>query len=115
MLWERYGGEIQREATDAAAPQIHLTSFQTDGLRRARNFLDTHNGVLIADEVGLGKTFLAGELIREAALDRRQRVLVITPATLRDGPWRAFRARHNLPMELADYRLGRRIDGKLYR
>ena len=59
--------------------------------------------MLIADEVGLGKTFLAGELIREAALDRRQRVLVITPATLRDGPWRAFKARHNLPMELVSF------------
>ena len=103
MLWERYGSELQQETTDAAAPQIHLTSFQTDGLWRARNFLDAHNGVLIADEVGLGKTFLAGELIREAALDRRQRVLVITPATLRDGPWRAFRARHNLPMELVSF------------
>ena len=47
--------------------------------------------MLIADEVGLGKTFLAGELIREAAIDRRQRVLVVTPAMLRDGPWRAFK------------------------
>lgn len=103
MLWERYGSEIQQETDDAAAPQIHLTSFQTDGLWRARNFLSAHHGVLIADEVGLGKTFLAGELIREAALDRRQRVLVITPATLRDGPWRAFQARHNLPMELASF------------
>ncbi len=103
MLWERYGAEIQREAAEATEPHIRLTSFQTDGLWRARNLLLTHNGVLIADEVGLGKTFLAGELIREAALDRRQRVLVITPATLRDGPWRAFRARHNLPMELVSF------------
>ena len=103
MLWERYGTEILQESDEAAAPQIHLTSFQTDGLWRARNFLNVHHGVLIADEVGLGKTFLAGELIREAALDRRQRVLVITPATLRDGPWRAFRTRHNLPMELVSF------------
>ena len=79
MLWERYGTEIQQEAAHSTAPQLHLTKFQTDGLWRARNFLQAHNGVLIADEVGLGKTFLAGELIREAALDRRQRVLVIHP------------------------------------
>ena len=59
--------------------------------------------MLVADEVGLGKTFLAGELIREASLDRRQRVLVITPATLRDGPWKAFRSEFNLPMELISY------------
>lgn len=74
MLWERYGDEIQREASDTTAPQLHLTAVQPDGLWRARTFLDTHHGVLIADEVGLGKTFLAGELIREATLHRRQQV-----------------------------------------
>jgi hypothetical protein len=103
MLWQLYGADLQAEADAEGAPQIHLTSFQTDGLWRARRILDEHNGVLIADEVGLGKTFLAGELIREAALDRRQRVLVVTPATLRDGPWRAFRSEFNLPMELVSY------------
>ena len=103
MLWQLYGADLQAEADAEDAPQIHLTSFQTDGLWRARRILDEHNGVLIADEVGLGKTFLAGELIREAALDRRQRVLVVTPATLRDGPWRAFRSEFNLPMELVSY------------
>ncbi|MCY3924202.1 MAG: helicase-related protein [bacterium] len=103
MLWQLYGDDLAAEAEAEGAPQIHLTSFQTDGLWRARRILDEHNGVLVADEVGLGKTFLAGELIREAALDRRQRVLVITPATLRDGPWRAFRSEFNLPMELVSY------------
>ena len=103
MLWERYADELQAEAEAEGAPQIHLTAFQSDGLWRARRILDERAGVLIADEVGLGKTFLAGELIREAALDRRQRVLVITPATLRDGPWRAFQFEHNLPMELVSY------------
>ena len=103
MLWERYGVELVEEAAAEGAPQIHLTSFQTDGLWRARRILSERHGVLIADEVGLGKTYLAGELIREAALDRRQRVLVVTPATLRDGPWRAFRSQFMLPMELISY------------
>ncbi len=105
MLWERYGAELDAEADadPTGARDIHLTSFQTDGLWRAKRIMAERNGVLIADEVGLGKTFLAGELIREAAMDRRQRVLVITPATLRDGPWRAFKEQHLLPMELISY------------
>ena len=103
MLWEFYGEELEAEAAAEGAPQIHLTSFQSDGLWRARRILDERNGVLIADEVGLGKTFLAGELIREAVQDRRQRVLVITPATLRDGPWRAFVHEHLLAVELVSY------------
>lgn len=103
MLWEFYGEELEAEAAAEGAPQIHLTAFQSDGLWRARRILDERNGVLIADEVGLGKTFLAGELIREAVQDRRQRVLVITPATLRDGPWRAFVHEHLLAVELVSY------------
>ncbi|WP_419924109.1 helicase-related protein [Candidatus Poriferisocius sp.] len=102
MLWEFYGEELEAEAAEGA-PQIHLTSFQADGLWRVRRILEERNGVLIADEVGLGKTFLAGELIREAVQDRRQRVLVITPATLRDGPWQAFIDEHLLAVELVSY------------
>ncbi len=103
MLWERYGDELEEERQAEGAPQIHLTDFQTDGLWRARRFLKHYNGVLIADEVGLGKTFLAGELISEAALDRRQHVLVVAPATLRDGPWNAFRSEFNLPFDLVSF------------
>ena len=57
MLWELYGSELQEEVAAEGAPQIHLTAFQSDGLFRARLILAEHNGVLIADEVGLGKTF----------------------------------------------------------
>ncbi|MCZ7531729.1 MAG: SNF2-related protein [Acidimicrobiia bacterium] len=103
MLWERYGEELAEEATARTAGVIHLTSFQEDGLWRAQRILDEHHGVLIADEVGLGKTFLAGELIREAVQERRQRVLVIAPATLRDGPWRHFLAKYQLGVDLLSY------------
>ncbi len=103
MLMEFYGPEIAAEAADSGDPTIRLTTFQADGLWRARRILERHNGVLVADEVGLGKTYLAGELIREAALDRRQRVLVVAPATLRDGPWKAFRRVRNLPFELVSF------------
>jgi len=103
MLYERYGAELRAEAEAEGAPRIHLTSFQRDGLWRAKRALAERQGVLIADEVGLGKTFLAGELIREAVELRRQRVLVIAPATLRDGPWRKFLADYMLPVECISF------------
>ena len=104
MLWERYRADLAAE-DEAAMPRstIELTSFQKDGLWRARKLLDEFDGVLIADEVGLGKTYFAGKLIEEAAIENRQRVLVICPATLRDGPWEAFRRQHNLPMTLVSF------------
>ena len=88
MLWERYRDELD---DDPRLPrELPLTRFQRDGLRRARGFLEQYGGVLISDGVGLGKTFIAGELIRETVAERRQRALVIAPAALRDGPWASF-------------------------
>ena len=118
MLWERYGDELSQEAEAAHQPRIHLTTFQRDGMWRAKRILGDRHGVVIADEVGLGKTFLAGELIREAVQERRQRVLMICPATLRDGMWRKFLATHQLGVEhisfddlAADKRLNDEADG----
>ena len=40
-------------------------------------------GVLLADEVGLGKTIEAGIVLSQKWAERRRRILLITPATLR--------------------------------
>jgi hypothetical protein len=88
MLFERYGSELEEEGRSEDG--IRLTTFQRDGVWRAQRILEERSGVVIADGVGLGKTYLAGELIREAVRDRRQRVLLVAPAALRDGPWRVF-------------------------
>ena len=103
MLWERYGAELLAEVAAEGAPRIHLASFQRDGMWRAKRVLNDRHGVLIADEVGLGKTFVAGELIREAVEERRQRVLIVAPATLRDGPWRKFLATYQLGVERCSF------------
>lgn len=102
MLWERYGAEVEAMAK-ASAVGMHLAPFQKDGVVLARSILARYNGVVIADGVGLGKTFIAGELIREAIEERRQRVLVIAPAALRDGPWRAFALDYGLQFECYSY------------
>jgi superfamily II DNA or RNA helicase len=101
VLWERYGKELASEAT--ATGKIHLTRFQNDGLDRARRILQRYNGVLIADSVGLGKTFLAGELLAESIERKRQRALLIAPAALRDGTWARFRSRFQLGVEVKSF------------
>lgn len=93
VLLSLFGGDLTAEA---AVSELNLTAFQRDGVFRAERILDDLGGVLIADEVGLGKTFLAGDLLRAALRERRQRVLVVAPAALRDGPWRAFLHKHQL-------------------
>lgn len=59
-----------------------LAGFQEDAVRRARKILHARRGVLIADSVGLGKTYIALALIEEE-LGRGGRILVATPAALR--------------------------------
>ena len=94
MLHELYGADLEEDTQGDS--RLGLTRFQADGVWRAKRILQRRRGVLIADEVGLGKTFLAGELIHEAVFERRQKVLIIAPATLRDATWRPFLREHNL-------------------
>lgn len=102
MLWEKYGADVEALARQDGFG-LHLAPFQRDGVTLARMILGRYSGVVVADGVGLGKTFVAGELIREAVEDRRQRVLVVAPAALRDGPWATFLARQLFNFELVSY------------
>lgn len=97
VLWERYKHELEEERS--ADPRLPLTTFQNDGTFRAMRILDQYHGVLIADGVGLGKTYVGGELIRQAVEERRQRALLIAPAALRDGTWERFGNRYQLYLE----------------
>ena len=101
VLWELYGHELEEE--QGRDTRIRLTTFQNDGVWRARHILDGYSGVIVADGVGLGKTFIAGEIIREAVEDRRQRVLLVSPAALRDGMWARFADQHQLYLENVSY------------
>ncbi|MBX3214349.1 MAG: hypothetical protein KF850_20105 [Labilithrix sp.] len=92
-LWELFRGDLRPEAV---RDNLNLTSFQRDGVWRVRRLLEERGGVLVADEVGLGKSFMAGDIIEEYLRKRRTRVLVIAPAALRDGPWSAFLKRFQL-------------------
>ena len=93
MLQELYGNDL-----DDVIPrkmQLALTQFQSDGVARAIRLLDSLGGVLIADEVGLGKTYLAGELIARSANEHRQSVLIVCPASLKTGMWEPFLEKHD--------------------
>ena len=101
MLHELYRDTLTEDLK--TANELGLTEFQVDGVWRARRILRARRGVVVADEVGLGKTFIAGELIREATIDRRQKVLIVAPATLRDSTWRPFLAKTNLAATVVSF------------
>ncbi|OYU34062.1 helicase-related protein [Novosphingobium sp. PASSN1] len=78
--------------TETAIWQM-LFEFQRDGVRALLSKLDRHNGCILADSVGLGKTYVALAAIKWFEL-RNQRVLVLCPKKLRDN-WTEFLAQNN--------------------
>ena len=87
MLLLLYGDQ---EADQVLESGLSLTSFQRDGVARALRLVDANGGVLICDEVGLGKTFIAGEICRRAIEVDRQRVLILCPAAVKETVWEKF-------------------------
>ncbi len=83
MLQELYADSLSDESHPRT--ELGLTGFQLDGVARMARLLDALGGVLVADEVGLGKTFLAGEVIARTAHIDRQDVLIVCPAALKTG------------------------------
>ena len=66
---------------------MDLAEFQDDAVKKARRILARYDGVLIADSVGLGKTWIGKKLLEDFAYHRRQKAVVVCPASLRDM-WR---------------------------
>ncbi len=58
-----------------------LPEFQQDAVRAARRPLEKYNGVILADSVGLGKSYIGAPLIQEGTTEQDQ-VLVIGPNRL---------------------------------
>lgn len=100
-LYEYFKERITLEEDRVAT--VDLARFQEEGKTEAIRLLDKWGGVLIADAVGLGKTYiglslLERELLTKRARGRVPRGLVICPAQLRDLVWRPRLAEFGLPV-----------------
>ncbi|HEY0671227.1 MAG TPA: DEAD/DEAH box helicase [Longimicrobiales bacterium] len=73
-------------ATDPLTTSYSLAQHQVEAVARARSIMQRRGGVLIADGVGLGKTYIAAALI-EQELSAGNAVTLVIPAALRGG-WR---------------------------
>ncbi|WP_410685864.1 SNF2-related protein [Avibacterium paragallinarum] len=73
---------VEAFASTLANAQIDLNPHQIDAaIFACKNPLS--RGVLLADEVGLGKTIEAGLVIAQRIAERKKHILIITPANLR--------------------------------
>ncbi len=91
------------DAAGVALGTIELHPHQRYGVERCRKLLRDHGGALLADEVGLGKTFVALAVARHAV-----RPVVVAPAQLRDA-WASAATQAEVPIRfISTESLGRR-------
>jgi SNF2 family DNA or RNA helicase len=88
LILRAWLGEPAGKAREA---KLGLTEYQQHAVERLRAALERRRGAILADAVGLGKTFVALAVIR-TALAARDCVLVVAPASLR-AHWRKHLAR----------------------
>ncbi len=86
-LYEYFSDELGQDPLALGRSAVELAEFQEDAAKKARRILARYDGVLIADSVGLGKTWIGKKLLEDFAYHRRQKAVVVCPASLR-GMWR---------------------------
>ncbi|MCR4812192.1 MAG: DEAD/DEAH box helicase family protein [Bacteroidales bacterium] len=91
---------LPNEATGFKSSQIwnKLYNFQRDAALAIINKLETYNGCILADSVGLGKTFTALSVIKYYE-NRNKSVLVLCPKKLYEN-WNTYKGNYkNNPLE----------------
>jgi len=82
-LFEYFRGDLAAQAPAGVRSAIDLAEFQEDAVKKARKILAMYDGVMVADSVGLGKTWIGKKLLEDFAYHQRMKALVVCPASLR--------------------------------
>ncbi len=104
-LYELYGTEV-----GAATPlpitshDVELANFQVDAVSRALAMIEQYGGCYIGDVVGLGKTFIGAELLRQLRVSypNEGMPLIIAPAGLKPM-WQRVNETFNLGAEVISH------------
>lgn len=83
-LYEYFKDDLETVPEQIGRSAVELAEFQEDAVKKARRILLRYDGVMVADSVGLGKTWIGKKLLEDYAYHMRQKALVICPASLRD-------------------------------
>ena len=87
-------GDYRRQATLKDSQVWNkLYTFQQDGVNAIISKIQKYNGCILADSVGLGKTYTALAVIKYFE-QRNERVLVLCPRKLKDN-WSLYQAANN--------------------
>ena len=97
------GGSLDRLSQSIANAKVDLNPHQVDAaLFAVRSPLS--KGAILADEVGLGKTIEAAIVIAQRWAERKRRILLILPATLRSQWQQELAEKFSLPATILETR-----------
>jgi hypothetical protein len=82
-LFEYFKDDLDAQPQPSGRSAVELAEFQEDAVKKARKILARYDGVMIADSVGLGKTWIGKKLLEDFAYHMRQQAVVVCPASLR--------------------------------
>ena len=88
--------------------RIDLLPHQITAVNRALKALQEHNGAILADEVGLGKTIEAGIVMYRHWQQGKRKILIVVPASLIEQWSKELREKFNLSTTVVDSRYLRR-------
>lgn len=105
-----YAYDLTRRAAAGAAEQLSMALFDASvdlnphqieaALFATQSPLS--EGVILADEVGLGKTIEAGIILCQRWAERRRRLLIVAPASIRQQWVTELKEKFNLPAAVLD-------------
>jgi HKD family nuclease len=102
-LYELYGKDLGSDEPLPLEParQVELANFQLDAVRRGLDMIRSYGGCYVADVVGLGKTYIGAELLRQLrqSYPNDGPPLIICPAGLVET-WRRFNELYGLGAEV---------------
>jgi len=76
--------ELKDKKKGLPETKVNLAEFQEDAINRIYSRLKKYKSILIADSVGLGKTWIAKKILEKIGYYERKNILTICPAQLRE-------------------------------
>ena len=103
-LYELYYTDVGGGQLTVPPRDQELANFQLDAVRRGLSMIEAHGGCYIGDVVGLGKTFIGAELLRQLRVSYPNEgpPLILCPARLKPM-WEVFNERFALGAEVVSH------------
>ena len=103
-LYELYYADVGSGQLTVPPRDQLLANFQLDAVRRGLSMIEAYGGCYVGDVVGLGKTFIGAELLRQLRVSYPNEgpPLILCPAGLKPM-WEAFNERFALGAEVVSH------------